>query len=57
MDALTHLYPKVSSGACVIIDDYFLEACRRAVTDYREAHGITRPLVKIDEMSVYWLKK
>ena len=34
--ALTHLYPKLSSGGFLIVDDYgALPNCRRAVEDFR----------------------
>jgi len=36
MDALKNLYPKLSPGGFCIIDDYhMIEACRRAIHDYR----------------------
>ena len=35
-DALKHLYPKLSRGGFVIVDDYHIDACRKAVTDFRE---------------------
>lgn len=35
LDALTYLYPKLSPGGFVIIDDYALDSCRQAVHDYR----------------------
>jgi len=53
-DALTSLYPKVSPGGYVIIDDYMIAACREAVHDFRSAHGITAPLVAIDQDAVFW---
>lgn len=31
---LEHLYPRVSRGGFIIIDDYALTGCRRAVADY-----------------------
>ncbi len=56
-DALTHLYPKVSTGGYVIIDDFgYIPACAQAVNDYRELHGITDPIHKIDYTGVYWKK-
>jgi O-methyltransferase len=56
-DALQPLYPKLSPGGYCIIDDYgYIEACRRAVHDYRDAHGITEPIVDIDGIGVYWVK-
>jgi hypothetical protein len=56
IDALTHLYPKLSDGGYVIIDDYFLKGCSQAVHDYRNQHGITAPLQTIDWAAVYWRK-
>lgn len=53
--ALDALYPKVSPGGFVIIDDYGeLEPARRATHDYRAAHGITADIVDIDGVGVYW---
>jgi O-methyltransferase len=54
-DALTHLYPKVSPGGFVIVDDYGdIAACRQAVTDYRSAHAIEEPIVPVDWTGAYW---
>lgn len=54
IDALTALYPKLSAGGFLIIDDYNLGPCKQAVTDYRQAHGITEPIVDIDGRGVFW---
>jgi O-methyltransferase len=57
IDALNALYPKVSPGGYVIIDDYgCVPACRAAVSDYREANGIGDEIHKIDWTGVYWRK-
>ena len=41
----------------MIVDDYrIIPACRKAVDDYRAAHGIEAPLVEIDWNAVYWQK-
>ena len=57
MDSLVNLYPKLSIGGYVIIDDYhWIEACRRAVTDYRHLHSITDDIVDVDWTAVYWRK-
>ncbi|WP_205703938.1 TylF/MycF family methyltransferase [Candidatus Chloroploca sp. Khr17] len=56
-DALTHLYPKLSQGGFLIVDDYFYESCRQAVHDYRARHGIHEPIQDIDGLSVYWRKQ
>ncbi len=58
MDALTHLYPKLSPGGFIIIDDFgAVPGCRKAVTDYREAHGIDEPLQEIDWTGKFWRKR
>jgi hypothetical protein len=54
MDALTHLYPKLSAGGYLIIDDYIIPACRKAVHDFRDAHAITEPIIDIDGVGSYW---
>lgn len=55
MDTLTHLYPKLSPGGFLIVDDYgCIPACRQAVTDYRERHGIQDPIVPIDWTGIFW---
>jgi O-methyltransferase len=54
--ALENLYPKLSVGGYLVVDDYGLPNCRQALTDYREFHGITDEYVKIDNCSAYWIK-
>jgi len=54
MDTLVNLYPKVSVGGYVVIDDYVIPACREAVHRFRDAEHIEDELVTIDESSVYW---
>lgn len=55
--ALDALYPKLSPGGFVIIDDYgAVEGCRQAVDDFRAAHGITAPLEVIDWAGIWWRK-
>ncbi|MEV4256620.1 TylF/MycF family methyltransferase [Spirillospora sp. NPDC049652] len=54
MDALVHLYPKLSPGGFAIIDDYLLPGCRNAVHDYRAEHGIDDELIDIDGVGAYW---
>ena len=57
-DALDALYPKVSPGGYVIVDDYGgWESCRRAVDDYREEHGIDAPVHEVDWTGVWWRKR
>ena len=54
-DALVNLYPKLSVGGYVIVDDYgAVDACAQAVTDFREQHGITDEIRKVDWTGAYW---
>jgi O-methyltransferase len=58
MLALATLYPKVSPGGFLIVDDYgALPNCRHAVEDFRSAQGITDPIVTVDWTGVYWRKR
>ena len=55
IDSLNNLYPKLSVGGFVIIDDFgAVEGCKRAVQDYRKDHGITDEIQKIDWTGAYW---
>jgi hypothetical protein len=55
MDALVSLYPKLSIGGYLIVDDYgALPGCRQAVDDYRTSHGIYDEIIPIDWTGVYW---
>lgn len=56
MDALENLYHKLSPGGFCIIDDFGLPPCAEAVNDFRRDNGITAPLEKIDNQSVFWRK-
>jgi hypothetical protein len=56
MDALVPLYPKLSPGGFLIIDDYNLPACRQAVHEFRERERITELIIPIDDAGVYWRK-
>lgn len=54
-EALTYLYPRVSPGGWVIVDDYgAIAGCRQAVHDYRDRHGISAPIRDVDWTGVYW---
>jgi hypothetical protein len=46
-EALTALYPKLSPGGFVIVDDFgLLPPCRKAVSGYRASMGITSPAMR-----------
>ena len=55
--ALDTLYPKLSPGGFVIVDDYgAVPACQKAVLDYRNLQGIEAPIQEIDWTGVWWQK-
>lgn len=57
MDGLKNLYPKLSPGGFLIVDDYgVIPACRKAVHDYRTKNGITEDIIDIDGSGHYWRK-
>lgn len=57
MDSLTNLYPKLSPGGYLIVDDFHpVPACKQAVEDYRKEHRISDPIKDIDKSGVFWRK-
>ncbi|CAE6731885.1 TylF/MycF/NovP-related O-methyltransferase [Paraburkholderia haematera] len=55
--ALDALYPRLSPGGFVIVDDYGLPTgCARAVDEYRATHRIDAPLMRVNGQAVYWRK-
>jgi O-methyltransferase len=55
MEALESLYPKVSKGGFLIVDDYgAVKGCQLAVDEFREKHGIVDDMAVIDWSGVYW---
>ena len=55
---LHSLYPALSPGGYMIIDDYgVVEGCRRAVDDFRSEYGITEPIEQVDWVSVRWRRE
>jgi hypothetical protein len=56
-DGLQHLYPKLSRGGYIIVDDYkVVPGCREAVETYRRLHQIANEIHEIDWAGVYWKK-
>jgi O-methyltransferase len=56
--ALDALYPGLTPGGYVVLDDYgSLEGSRRAVDEFREEHGITEPLERIDFTGARWRRE
>ena len=55
--ALEYLYPKLSRGGYVIVDDYgAVKGCRKAVEDFRHRNSIVEEMKRIDWTGVYWEK-
>ena len=56
--ALEALYPKLSPGGFLIVDDYHeIAACRKAVDDYRTLNRIHERLERIDDQAVFWRRE
>ena len=56
IDAISALYPKLSRGGYLIVDDYCLKPCAQAIHDYRNEHGIKDEIIDIDGTGVFWRK-
>lgn len=57
IQAIEALYPQLSDGGYLIVDDYgAVEGCQRAIHDYRKAHGINDQMYQIDWTGVWWCK-
>lgn len=54
---LEHLYPLLSPGGILIMDDYFAwEGCSKATDEYRGQQHITSPIQRIDVDAGFWVK-
>ena len=56
IDILENLYPRLSVGGFIIIDDFNLECCQVAVYQYTVRHKIPLNFKRIDHMGVFWRK-
>lgn len=57
-DALDALYPKLSVGGYVIVDDYgAIAACRQAVADFRAENRVDEEIHAIDWTGAYWRRQ
>jgi O-methyltransferase len=56
IQVLESLYHKVSVGGYIIVDDWCLHNCRKAVNDFRERRNITDEIINIDGIGVFWKK-
>jgi O-methyltransferase len=58
MDGLAALYPRLSIGGYVILDDWnLIPACRRAIDDFRAREGIVEPVLPVDGNAGYWRRE
>jgi len=59
LSCLEQIYPKMSKGGIVIVDDYGCKAyqCRSAVDSFRKINKITSPIQWIDEDGIWWRKE
>ena len=60
IQVLDALYNKLEVGGYLIIDDYHHTGCIAAIQDFRNTHGITAAIVKVDNNPLnevhYWIK-
>jgi O-methyltransferase len=55
---LESLYPGLSQGGYVVIDDYgLIKECRTAVDEFRSRHGISEPIEHADWNGVRWRRE
>jgi O-methyltransferase len=54
--SLEYLYPLLSKGGVVIIDDWHLDGCKAAVADYRSRYAIDDKIYVFDG-NAYWTKR
>jgi len=54
-ESLLYLYPLLSKGGIIIIDDWHLAGCKAAVLNYRSQYGIDDE-IKVHDGNAYWVK-
>ncbi len=54
-ESLVYLYPRLSPGGIVIIDDWHLVGCKTAVMNYRARHNVGEE-IKVYDSNAYWIK-
>jgi len=54
--ALENLYPRLSAGGYLIVDDWLLPGAQKAVVDYRNKFDIQGEMCYIDGSSIFWRK-
>jgi O-methyltransferase len=56
IDVLSNLYNKITKNGVIIIDDYCLKNCVKAVTDFRISNTINDEIKVVDKCGVFWYK-
>lgn len=56
IQTLEALYAKLAPGGYIIVDDYILPGCRKAVDDFRERENIMDIIEEIDGAGIFWRK-
>ena len=58
MDSLANLYPKLSVGGYIILDDWdLIPSCRKAIDDFRSSQGIAEEIQRVDGGAGYWRRE
>jgi len=53
--SLEYLYPLLSDGGVIIVDDWHLVGCKAAVMNYRARHGVKED-IQVWDGNAYWTK-
>ena len=56
MDVFDSCYHKVSHSGVIIVDDFCLPTCKKAVGDFRKSNNIINPFTVIDSCGIFWQK-
>lgn len=56
MDILYNLYDLVSIGGCIIIDDFSIPVCRKAMDEFMRRHAMNPVYTSIDGSGAYFCK-
>ena len=55
-DIQSNLNDLVTVKGCVIVDDWNIPVCRRAIEEFRHRHNVFDEIVPVDDRAVYWCK-
>jgi hypothetical protein len=55
-ESLVYLYPLLSKGGVIIIDDWHLVGCKAAVMNYRARYGVEEE-IQVQDGNAYWVKR